>query len=151
MVHMEDRRLFMKIKRLLITILLVACIIINYNYSYAASLTEPNNTVEAPTLYRIHQFIGALVTIAQTVLVIAFFVGLVRNCIKLSEANKEYNRLQNEEIDNKEEEIRKVEERIKDAKIRIMGVIIIALTIVCLYMIQDFFRVAKPIKPDRIN
>lgn len=141
----------MKIKRLLITILLVACIIINYNYSYAASLTEPNNTVEAPTLYRIHQFIGALVTIAQTVLVIAFFVGLVRNCIKLSEANKEYNRLQNEEIDNKEEEIRKVEERIKDAKIRIMGVIIIALTIVCLYMIQDFFRVAKPIKPDRIN
>ena len=45
----------------------------------------------------------------------------------------------------------KVEERIKDAKIRIMGVIIIALTIVCLYMIQDFFRVAKPIKPDRIN
>ena len=141
----------MKIKRFLITILLVACIIINYNYSYAASLTEPNNTVEAPTLYRIHQFIGALVTIAQTVLVIAFFVGLVRNCIKLSEANKEYNRLQNEETDNKEEEIRKIEERIKDAKIRIMGVIIIALTIVCLYMIQDFFRVAKPIKPDRIN
>ena len=141
----------MKIKRLLITILLVACIIINYNYSFAAPLAEPSTTDEAPTLYRIHQFIGALVTIAQTVLVIAFFVGLVRNCIKLSEANKEYNRMQNEEIDNKEEEIRKVEERIKDAKIRIMGVIIIALTIVCLYMIQDFFRVAKPIKPDRIN
>lgn len=141
----------MKIKRFLITIFLATFIIISFNYSFAASLTEPNNTVEAPTLYRIHQFIGALVTIAQTVLVIAFFVGLVRNCIKLSEANKEYNRLQNEEIDNKEEEIRKVEERIKDAKIRIMGVIIIALTIVCLYMIQDFFRVAKPIKPDRIN
>lgn len=140
----------MKIKKVLITIFLATFIIISFNYSFAAPLAEPSITDEAPTLYRIHQFIGALVTIAQTVLVIAFFVGLVRNCIKLSEANKEYNRLQNEEIDNKEE-IRKVEERIKDAKIRIMGVIIIALTIVCLYMIQDFFRVAKPIKPDRIN
>ena len=141
----------MKIKKVLITIFLATFIIISFNYSFAAPLTEPSKTDEAPTLYRIHQFIGALVTIAQTVLFIAFFVGLIRNCIKLSEANKEYNRLQNEEIDNKEEEIRKVEERIKDAKIRIMGVIIIALTIVCLYMIQDFFRVAKPIKPDRIN
>ena len=140
----------MKIKKVLITIFLATFIIISFNYSFAAPLTEPSTTDEAPTLYRIHQFIGALVTIAQTVLFIAFFVGLIRNCIKLSEANKEYNRLQNEEIDNKEE-IRKVEERIKDAKIRIMGVIIIALTIVCLYMIQDFFRVAKPIKPDRIN
>ena len=141
----------MKIKRFLITILLVACIIINYNYSYAASLTEPNNTVETPVLYGMTLLIGAAITIVQIVLVIAFFVILIKNSIELSKAYKEYNRLQNEEIDNKEEEIRKVEKRIKNAKKQIMVIIMIVLILFVTSKVKDYFRVSKPIKPDRIN
>lgn len=140
----------MKIKRFLITILLVACIIINYNYSYAASLTEPNNTVETPVLYGMTLLIGAAITIVQIVLVIAFFVILIKNSIELSKAYKEYNRLQNEEIDNKEE-IRKVEKRIKNAKKQIMVIIMIVLILFVTSKVKDYYRVSKPIKPDRIN
>ena len=47
----------MKIKKVLITIFLATFIIISFNYSFAAPLTEPSTTDEAPTLYRIHPYL----------------------------------------------------------------------------------------------
>lgn len=138
----------MKIKKVLITILLAIFIIISFNYSFAAPLTEPSKTDETPILYRINLYIGAAVTIIQIVLFIAFFVVLIKNSIKLSKANKEYNRLQNEEIDNKEEEIRNVETRIKDAKKRIVGLIVIVLILFSISKLKEFLLIPKPLKPD---
>ena len=99
-------------------------------------------------LYRINLYIGAAVTVIQIVLFITFFVVLIKNSIKLSKANKEYNRLQNEEIDNKEEEIRKVETRIKDAKKRIVGLIVIVLILFSISKLKEFLLIPKPLKPD---
>lgn len=138
----------MKIKKVLITILLAIFIIISFNYSLAAPLTEPSKTDETPILYRINLYIGAAVTVIQIVLFITFFVVLIKNSIKLSKANKEYNRLQNEEIDNKEEEIRKVETRIKDAKKRIVGLIVIVLILFSISKLKEFLLIPKPLKPD---
>ncbi len=90
------------------------------------------------------------ITIIQITIIIVFFIYLIVNIVKLSKANREYNKLQTGEIEkeNREEEIKKVEGKIIHAKKQIIKLIVFAIIVLCYSKIIDLTRGTKPIRID---